>query len=119
MSGFFSKWYLAHRLTRAWGFVIILLALLIWAKWETNIKRVEYQETTGVLLAISGTKDTLHNGKIRLPDDQEIWIALPPQYTRPKAGDRVPVIYERYDNGKIIYAFNTALWIMDGGIASQ
>lgn len=120
MSNFFDNWAWAHRNARAWMIVIALGGMLAWTLWETRAERVEYRELTGQLLEIKGNdsanKGALLLGRIQLPDGQEIKVMLPPQQPHPKVGNRVPLLYERYDDGKAYYFFNTARWLENGGM---
>jgi hypothetical protein len=118
MSRFFDNWAWAHRNAKAWGMAIALAGILAWTLWETSAERIEYRELTGQLVEIRGTdnSDALRVGKIQLEDGQEIKLILPPQYSQPKVGDRVPLIYERYDDGKVYYAFDAGRWISNGGV---
>jgi hypothetical protein len=119
MGTFFDNWAWAHRNARAWGAVIALTGLLLWALWETRAERIEYREISGKLLEItpsSQTRDTgIYLGRVRLEGGQEIKLYLPPQQPHPQAGDRVPLIFERYDDGKVMYSFDNGRWLMDGG----
>lgn len=100
--------------------VIALSGLLVWALWETSAERVEYRELTGQLVGISANDNTDKNallvGRIQLPDGREIKLILPPQPPHPKVGDRVPLIFERYDDGKEYYFFHAGRWISSGGM---
>ncbi|MDX2504187.1 MAG: hypothetical protein QNL62_06900 [Gammaproteobacteria bacterium] len=100
--------------------VFALAGILAWALWETSAERVEYREMTGQLLEVKGKDDPDKKaflvGRIQLPDGKEIKLILPPQQPHPKVGDRVPLIYERYDDGQVYYFFNTLTWVSNGGM---
>ena len=55
-------------------------------------------------------------GRIQLSDGKVIKLILPPQQPHPKVGDRVPLIYERYDDGQAYYFFNTLSWVSNAGM---
>jgi hypothetical protein len=115
MGKFFDNWAWAHRNARAWGMVIVLVGLLTWALWATRAERIEYRETSGELVeVIGGNQGSLFVGRVRLDDGKEIKLYLPQQLP-PKAGDSVPLIMERYDDGSVLYAFDNGKWIADGG----
>jgi hypothetical protein len=120
MGRFFDNWAWAHRNARAWGMVFALAGILVWALWETSAERVEYREITGQLIEVKGEDDADKNaflvGRIQLGDGKEIKLILPSQQPHPKVGDKVPLIYERYDDGKVYYAFNTLRWVSHGGM---
>ena len=87
----------------------------------SHAKRIDYQELSGELLEITalGEKNdpVFYRGKVRLQDGKVVDITISIRPPLPKKGDRVPVIYERYDDGKIMYGFNNAQWILDAGMS--
>lgn len=112
--------FIALRNARAWMTAISLFAILLWALWETPAERVEYRELTGELLTLTETLQTkntpsLYMGMVRLPDGRQVRLMLPPRRPLPHKGDRIPLIYERYADGKILYAFDNTRWTADGG----
>jgi len=119
MGQFFDNWAWAHRNARAWGMVIVLAGLLSWALWATRVERIEYHETSGELVEViggnQGENSGIAVGRVRVDDGPEIKVYLPQQLP-PKVGDRVPLIMECYDDGKVLYAFDNGKWIADGGL---
>lgn len=117
MGRFFDNWAWAHRNARAWGMVIVLAGLLGWTLWETSVERIDYRETGGELLEVIGDANSGFSvGRVRVDDGREIKVYLPQQLT-PKAGDRVPLIMEHYDDGSVLFAFDNGKWMADGGLA--
>ena len=121
MSNNLADLFIAIRNTRAWFVAVSLLGALIWVLWATHAKRIDYQELSGELLEITalGEKNdpVFYRGKVRLQDGKVVDITISIRPPLPKKGDRVPVIYERYDDGKIMYGFNNAQWILDAGMS--
>lgn len=120
MGRFFDNWAWAHRNARAWVMVFALAGMFAWTLWETRVERVEYREISGQLIELKGKDDTDKNailvGRIQLDDSKVIELILPPQQPHPKVGDKVPLIYERYDDGKVYYAFDVLRWVGNGGM---
>jgi hypothetical protein len=117
---FFSNYYLyVHRPVYAIKVAIVLLGLLAWALWQTSADLVERQEFRGELVEIIGDindpKGAIPVCIIGLDDGSRIKLALPPSPPYPRVGDKVPLIMERYSDGKKFYAFNTLQWTGDGG----
>ncbi len=112
--------FIVIRNVRAWLVALTLLGAFIWLLWATSAKRIEYQELTGELLEIvaSGDKNDpmFYRGKVRLQNGTTVDIAISIRPPVPKAGDQVPIIFERYEDGKIMYGFNNAQWISNGGM---
>lgn len=121
MSNNLADLFIAIRNARAWFVAVSLLGALIWVLWATHAKRIDYQELSGELLEITalGEKNdpVFYRGKVRLQDGKVVDITISIRPPLPKKGDRVPVIYERYDDGKIMYGFNNAQWILDAGMS--
>lgn len=113
--------FISIRNARAMLVAVTLLGALIWILWETSAKRVEYQELTGELLEISAAGDKndpmFYRGKIRLQDGSTVNVSMSVRPPVPKVGNHVPIIFERYEDGKIMYGFNNAQWIADGGMS--
>ena len=112
--------FIAIRNVRAWLAALILLGALIWILWATSDKRIEYQELSGELLEIVAFGDQqdpmFYRAKVRLQDGATVDIAISIRPPLPNVGDQVPVIFERYEDGKIMYGFNNAQWIANGGM---
>jgi len=121
MQNLIADLFIMFRNARAWLMVFALLGAFIWILWATNDKRIEYQELRGELLEViaSGDKDDpiFYHGKVRLKDGTVVDITMSVRPPVPKVGDQVPVIFERYEGGKIMYGFNNAQWISGGGIS--
>ena len=121
MSNNLADLFIAIRNARAWFVAVSLLGALIWVLWATHATRIDYQELSGELLEITalGEKNdpVFYRGKVRLQDGKVVDITISIRPPLPKKGDRVPVIYERYDDGKIMYGFNNAQWILDAGMS--
>ena len=113
--------FIVIRNARAWLVVFTLFGALVWVLWATHDKRVEYQELSGELLEItaSGNKDDpmFYYGKVRIKDGPVVDITMSIRPPVPKVGDKVPIIFERYEGGKIMYGFNNTQWISGGGIS--
>lgn len=116
MGKFFDNWAWAHRNARAWYMVVVLTGLLAWTLWETSAERIEYHQISGDMLEVIGENSGIAMGRVRLADGHEIKVYLPLQLP-PKVGDRVPLIIEHYEDGRVMYAFDNASWIADGGLA--
>ena len=114
--------FILIRNARAWLVAITLFGALLWTLWETSAKRIEYQELSGEMLEItvSGKKEDpmFYHGKVRLQDGKMVDVTMSPRPPLPKIGDHVPIIFERYEDGKVIYGFNNAQWISDGGVSN-
>ena len=112
--------FIVIRNARAWVMALTLLGAFVWILWATNAKRIEYQELKGELLEIvaaGNPQDPMYyHGKVRLQDGTKVAIAISIRPPIPKPGDRIPIIFERYDDGKVMYGFNNAQWILDGGM---
>ena len=121
MQNLIADLFIMFRNARAWLMVFALLGAFIWILWATNDKRIEYQELRGELLEViaSGDKDDpiFYHGKVRLKDGTVVDITMSVRPPVPKVGDQVPIIFERYEGGKIMYGFNNAQWISGGGIS--
>ena len=122
MSNHIADLFIIIRDVRAWLVATILLGALFWILWTTSANRIEIKEITGELLEIITAGDKAnpiyYNGKVRLIDGTTINISMSIRPPVPKVGDQVPIIFERYDDGKIMYGFNNAQWISDGGISN-
>jgi len=120
MGNHIAELFILIRNVRAWLVAVSLLGALIWILWATNAKRIEYQELNGQLLEIVASGDQndplFYRSKVRLDDGKIIDITISIRPPIPKVGDQVPIIFERYEDGKIMYGFNNAQWIADGGM---
>jgi hypothetical protein len=120
MSNLIADLFIIVRNARAWLMVLVLFGALVWTLWATKDKRIEYQELRGELVEITaaGNKDDpmFYNGKVRLQDGTVVNITMSIRRPVPKVGNQVPVIFERYEGGKIMYGFNNAQWISGGGM---
>lgn len=121
MQNLITDLFIMFRNARAWLMVFSLLGVFIWMLWATNDKRIEYQELSGELIEVtaSGDKDDpiFYNGKVRLEDGTVVGITMSVRPPVPKVGEQVPIIFERYEGGKIMYGFNNAQWLSGGGIS--
>ena len=112
--------FIALRNAHAWMTAIGLLIILLWALWDAPAERVEYRELTGELLTASEVLQTentpsLYMGIVRLADGTQVKLMLSPRRPVPAKGDQVPLIFERYADGKILYTFDNTRWNADGG----
>jgi hypothetical protein len=117
---FFSNYYLyTHRVAYAASTAVVLLGLLAWALWQTRAEMVERQELQGELMEIVGDMNAPNGamamGIVSLHNNGQVKVTLPYQPPYPRVGDKVPLIMERYSDGKRLYVFNMAQWTMDGG----
>jgi hypothetical protein len=121
VSNLIADLFIIIRNARAWLVAFVLFGALLWILWETKDKRIEYQELRGELVEITaaGNKDDpmFYNGKVRLQDGTVVNITMSIRPPVPKVGNQVPVIFERYEGGKIMYGFNNAQWMSGGGIS--
>lgn len=118
---FFSNYYLyTHRLAYAISTIVVLLGLLAWALLETSADLVERKELRGELIEVAGDTNAPGGafpvGVVQLADGGKIKLMLPVQQPLPRVGDRIPLIMERYDDGKVLYAFDNLQWTADGGV---
>ena len=114
--------FIMFRNARAWLTALVLLGALLWMLWATHDKRIEYQELSGELIEITamGNKDdpVFYSGKVRLEDGSVVGITMSVRPPVPEVGNQVPVIFERYEGGKIMYGFDNAKWMSGGGISN-
>jgi len=114
--------FIMFRNARAWLTALVLFGALLWMLWATHDKRIEYQELSGELIEITamGNKDdpVFYSGKVRLEDGSVVGITMSVRPPVPEVGNQVPVIFERYEGGKIMYGFDNAKWMSGGGISN-
>ena len=114
--------FIMFRNARAWLTAFVLFGALLWMLWATHDKRLEYQELSGELIEISamGNKDdpVFYSGKVRLEDGSVVGITMSVRPPVPEVGNQVPVIFERYEGGKIMYGFDNAKWMAGGGVSN-
>jgi hypothetical protein len=117
-----AELFVVIRNARAWLVALTLLGALFWTLWETSAKRLDHQELSGELVEIipSGKKSDpmFYIGKVRLADGVIAKITMSIRPPVPKVGSKIPVVFERYDDGKILYGFNNTQWIADGGMTN-
>ena len=122
MQNLIADLFILFRNARAWMMAFVLFGALLWTLWATHDKRIEYKELSGELIEIvaAGNKDDpiFYNGKVRLEDGSVVGITMSVRPPVPKVGDNVPVIFERYEGGKIMYGFNNTQWLSGGGISN-
>jgi hypothetical protein len=70
-------------------------------------------------ITAAGDKNSplFYRGKVGLQDGRTVTLAISTRPPIPKAGDRIPVIFERYEDGKTMYGFNNTQWISNAGMA--
>ena len=120
MSHWLANRFIALRNARAWMTAIGLFAVLLWALWNKPAERVEYRELTGELLSVSEVLQSKNSpsqymGTVLLPDGTQTKLMLSPRRPVPVKGNQIPLIFERYADGKILYSFDNTRWIADGG----
>lgn len=122
MQSFIADLFIIIRNARAWLTAFVLFCALLWTLWATHDKRIEYQELSGELIEIVvvGNNDDpiFYKGKVRLQDGSAVVITMSVRPPVPKVGDQIPVIFERYEGGKVMYGFNNAQWMSSGGISN-
>ena len=122
MQNLIADLFILFRNARAWMMAFVLFGALLWTLWATHDRRIEYKELSGELIEIvaAGNKDDpiFYNGKVRLEDGSVVGITMSVRPPVPKVGDKVPVIFERYEGGKIMYGFNNTQWLSGGGISN-
>ncbi len=74
----------------------------------TKITRVDTSELHTKL----GAGINVYQGYVELADGTEIELGLVPP--TPKVGDRIPILVERYENGKTHYRIDRERWQMSG-----
>jgi hypothetical protein len=102
-----ERWLHAHRLSRAVFIAVTAGGLLLWALWNRPPPMTDRSMQTGeVVSAVAGgvTVIALADGKrVRALNLQPL----------PKAGDRIPMIVETYQDGSVYAVVDQESWRME------
>lgn len=111
-------WYIAMRNARAWSTAVVLALALVWLLWETRVERIDAGDTSGVVEQVTGLQTPKGSASpvidVRLADGKRVKLLLSAHAPLPKVGDRVPLHYEFYADGKRLYWFNDERWLIEG-----
>jgi len=105
MSKFFDGWVHAHRLSRAVFMAMFAGGLLVWALWFGPPPRVARAAQMGQVISVADGGATV----IRLADGKQVRVLAK---SAMKAGDRVPMIVETYQDGSLIAFVDEQAWRM-------
>lgn len=126
MSRFWDAWATSHRNWRAIYTAAGFLFILLWAGIEIRSSRlVDSTKETAIVLEIrthstassfAGREEpggpAMCTGRLMLADSTTVELML--FSPLPDVGDRMPVIVERYNNGKTYYSVDHQDWQMNG-----
>ncbi len=127
MSRFWDRWATSYRNTRAVLAAVFLSPILVWLlvtdqQLSTNALLVTEHEIaivtkvtrvdTGGLHSKLGAGVDVYQGYAALADGTEIELDLVPPM--PKVGDRIPILVERYEDGRTDYRIDRQEWQTSG-----
>ena len=126
MAGFWDTWATRHRNWRAASTAVVFLLILLWAAVEIRSgKLVETSSDTATVLDVrkhstassyAGRGEygeaTVYTGKLLLSDGTTVELLL--FSPLPKVGDKMPMIVERYSDGKKYYSIDRQEWQVNG-----
>jgi hypothetical protein len=127
MGNFWDIWAIRHRNWRAIFVAAVFLSILAWGSWKlVSVGELveKYEDTATVLevrpyrLAVAstadgtGSRDTIYRGCVQLSDSATVEMTLVPPI--PAAGDQLPVVVERYDDGSYYYSIDVEKWQTEG-----
>ncbi len=127
MGRLINHWATAHRNTRAAFSLVGIVLIFGWAlymKHKISLNPVmETGQEVGEVKTVKEFKAgrntklsseiSIYRGIVELPDGTQIQLGLvvPP---KPKPGDQMPLIYERYKDGTVMYRVDPMEWKMNG-----
>lgn len=126
MGRLLNHWALVHRNTRAAFCLVGMVMILGWALYmKHEISSNPVMETGHVIGLVKTVEQfstrkkntqfssniTFYRGMIELPDSTQIQLRLvvPP---KPNVGDKIPLFFERYKDGKAMYWVDSMKWKM-------
>ena len=127
MSRFWDRWATSYRNTRAVMAVVFLSPILIWmlatdrqlsvnkllmVEHETAIVTKIARADTSQLHTQLGAGINVYQGYVELVDGTEVELGFAPPM--PKVGDKIPILVERYEDGKTNYRVDRQEWQMSG-----
>ncbi len=127
MGRLINHWARTHRNVRA---TLSLVGIVLIFGWALYMKHqissnpvIETGHEVGIVQAIKvikGGRNTkltseiaIYRGIVELPDSTQIELGLvvPP---KPNVGDKIPLRFERYKDGKVMYWVDSMEWKMNG-----
>jgi hypothetical protein len=105
MSRFIDSWLHAHRLSRAVAAVIVGAGILIWLAWFGPPEMISRDAASGMVISVAD------GGLVVIELDGGKQVRLRPRVLL-KAGDRVPMRVETYEDGSIAAWVNEEAWRM-------